>query len=190
MFSSCLPFFQCWLRTPKITICRPSINDQHEIAEVAKQAYEETYPDLYDSRRDELLFAEFKKKNCHFFIAKSAGKMIGFAKMLLIKTEGDSMAILDKLYVLEAHHGLGYGSALMKHCLEAAAEHHVSIMALQVWDKNEVAIRFYEKFHFTKASTLPVFNMDGELVADQYSISMRCDDIALNLQRRAAPSLQ
>lgn len=190
MFSSCLPLFQCCQRVPKISISRASIIDQDEIIAVAKQAFEETYPNSYDPRRNELLFADFKKKNCHFFIAKSNGKIIGFAKMLIIKTEGDNMAILDKLYILEEHHGLGYGSALMKHCLNAAAEHHATTMDLMVWDLNETAIRFYEKFHFTKGRRQQVYDLDGDPLLGQYGLAMHCDDISLNFQKRAAPSLQ
>lgn len=55
---------------------------------------------------------------------------------------------IERIYVLEAYQGHKIGQALFSTVLERAEFHQVDFVWLGVWEKNEKAIRFYEKNGF------------------------------------------
>lgn len=55
---------------------------------------------------------------------------------------------LVRFYVSPEIIGLGYGSELMRHCLDEALNMGHSTVWLATWQENERAIRFYEKWGF------------------------------------------
>lgn len=73
---------------------------------------------------------------------------------------------LDRLYVRKEYMGLGGGKALMEHCLRFAADNGFRNMWLGVWQGNERAIRFYERYGFEKYGTKK-FKL-GRIFTDDY----------------------
>ncbi|WP_286677870.1 N-acetyltransferase [Candidatus Aquicultor secundus] len=55
---------------------------------------------------------------------------------------------LERLYLLHDSIGRGLGSALMSECIEESRRSARKSMWLQVWERNERAIGFYEKWGF------------------------------------------
>ncbi len=89
-----------------------------------------------------------------FLLAYQAGRPVGYAKLSDSKqpdcVRGPKPLELVRLYVEQDLTGKGYGSALMKACLDEAQRAGHRTIWLGVWVKNELAIRFYEDWGFTK----------------------------------------
>lgn len=87
-----------------------------------------------------------------FFIQYDDGKAIGYAKLSTHKNSTREKGItpieLVRIYVDQPAIGKGYGSALMQACLEEAKRTGYDTIWLGVWEKNDQAIRFYERWGF------------------------------------------
>ncbi len=100
------------------------------------------------------LMAEVGAPGQYFWLAFDGTKPAGYAKM----REGDrypefgnrTSAEIARLYAVRDYIGRGVGSALMKHCLDQAKKMGKELIWLGVWEKNEPAIRFYERQGFRK----------------------------------------
>lgn len=57
---------------------------------------------------------------------------------------------IEKLYVDRPHHRRGVGSMLMRHCLDFARASGRWTVYLSVWEHNQRAIAFYEKWGFVR----------------------------------------
>ena len=76
---------------------------------------------------------------------------VGYAKVrpLKLPVETDRPAILlDQLYILKEHHGVGIAHALMDWVLEEAARRGAEEMYLTVFVDNHRARRFYDRYGF------------------------------------------
>ena len=61
---------------------------------------------------------------------------------------GEPAIELERIYAQKQLIGKGVGSALMNACLDHAARHSFESVWLGVWERNERAISFYERFGF------------------------------------------
>lgn len=100
----------------------------------------------------EKLSAELQNPGSRFFLATSAGEVIGYLKVNTgnAQTElqdGASLEI-ERIYVSAAFHGKNAGQLLYEKALSVAQELGKSYIWLGVWEKNPRAIRFYEKNGF------------------------------------------
>ena len=95
---------------------------------------------------------ELAETDSIFFIAETAGEMIGYAKLKEFSTEEcvtDKNSIeLQRLYVLKDFHGQGLAEKLMNECFDFARRKHFQTMWLGVWEYNYRAQKFYEKLNF------------------------------------------
>jgi len=86
-----------------------------------------------------------------FSIGEVDGVPVGYAKVgpLKLPVETDRPAILlDQLYILKEHHGVGIAHALMDWVLEEAARRGAEEMYLTVYVDNHRARRFYDRYGF------------------------------------------
>lgn len=60
---------------------------------------------------------------------------------------------ISRLYLRQAAIGCGYGSALMRACLERAIAGNFDTLWLGVWEDNLRAVRFYERWGFRMVGT-------------------------------------
>ena len=101
--------------------------------------------------------AELLNEDSAFYFAYADGKLAGYLKLNAAgaQTElNDSDALeLERIYAAPEFHGKGVGQALMDKALTIAREQGKSYVWLGVWEKNEKAIRFYNKNGFYKIST-------------------------------------
>lgn len=65
----------------------------------------------------------------------------------------DEALEIQRIYVLEKFKNMKIGQMLVRKTLELAAKKNLSYIWLGVWEKNEKAIRFYEKLGFEKFDT-------------------------------------
>ncbi|MFW2544375.1 N-acetyltransferase family protein [Primorskyibacter sp. 2E107] len=128
--------------------------DARAIARVHVQAWQETYRGLLP---DALIDAQSYEKRLVFwqglsehpdakqvFVAAPGAEIVGFASVDLTPTRDARIAQVDSLYVLQAHHGNGYGRALLRACFETIEAQGIHRAWVEVLDSNAPARRFYE----------------------------------------------
>ncbi len=98
---------------------------------------------------------EFDTPNNIFLVACSGASdnPVGYAKLRLSSRNSsvasESCMELERLYADSAVIGRGIGAALMRECIERATSLDCEVIWLGVWEKNDRAIRFYERHGFT-----------------------------------------
>jgi GNAT superfamily N-acetyltransferase len=111
----------------------------------------------------EILSAELAQPGSLFLILEIDGAPAGYARLLdhsseACLTESDQWNHLHpmelvRIYLLQAWTGHRLGDALMKACLERAQMQGAEVLWLGVWERNERAIAFYNRWGFEKVGT-------------------------------------
>lgn len=84
-------------------------------------------------------------------IAEADGNPAGYIKLGPLKLPVDTnraAILLDQLYVLKEHHGVGIADALMDWAIEEARQRGAEEMYLTVYVDNHRARRFYDRYGF------------------------------------------
>jgi len=151
-----------------LTVRAATVNDVPAIAEISRSTFYDTYHSSNTARNMQLfLDAHFSEREIgdelvqpgiFYLLIFSGTRLEGYAKLqegiLPVSTGGDAIEI-SRLYCRTSSIGKGTGSVLMDHCVAAVREKEISIMWLNVWDRNNRAIRFYEKKGFIKMGDTP-----------------------------------
>ena len=104
-----------------------------------------------------------------FLLALEEDEAIGYAMLRASRSPdavtGPSPVELVRIYVEQEVIGKGYGSALMEACLRTAEGNGYRTIWLGVWERNERAIGFYERWEFTKVG-VKVFILGSDIQWD------------------------
>lgn len=92
----------------------------------------------------------------HFFMMREE-EVVGYMKLNLAPAQADvqdphSLEI-QRIYLKKEYWGHGLGDVMMNRALHIAKEQGLSYVWLGVWDKNDRAIRFYQKKGFVPFSS-------------------------------------
>lgn len=102
------------------------------------------------------LMKEVEEEDGLFLLAYAGNEPCGYARMRLNNREHimetENAIEIARIYALSSAIGKGVGSALMQYCIDMAKELNKSIIWLGVWEKNEQAIAFYNRWGFEKFS--------------------------------------
>ena len=164
--SGCLLFFGSEsLACGMEIIVRPARPaDAEMIAILSRQTFYDTFAE-FNTKEDmdkfmkesfsmEMLIKEVPAPEHVFLVAQSGDQLEGYAKLSYSKNPpelGDAAAIeIGRLYAAQHTIGKGVGRALMQACLTVAAENKKQLIWLGVWEHNQRAISFYQKFGFEK----------------------------------------
>ena len=171
-------------------LIRPAISsDVNVIADLSARTFVSAYQAMLPQEALlEFVNSAFSKKNiteelavpCNrFLLAYEGERPVGFA---LLREAGPPVGLtgskpveLARIYLEEDVTGKGYGSRLMETCLDLAAQAGHDILWLGVWERNERAIRFYEKKGFEQVGTLP-FVFGDDLHTDLVMARTPCRD--------------
>ncbi len=108
-------------------------------------------------------------------VAEGEAAPLGYAKLRTGQTDpavtGPRPIEIQRIYAEQTAIGRGVGAALMRTCLERAAEDGYETVWLGVWEHNPRAIRFYERWGFRPVGT-HVFRLGEE---DQTDVVMARD---------------
>jgi GNAT superfamily N-acetyltransferase len=88
-----------------------------------------------------------------YLIAEVGASPAGYAKLRRASHEAvdaDSAVELSRIYVGQEWLSRGVGAALMQRAIDEARGWGAAVLWLGVWERNERAITFYEKWGFTK----------------------------------------
>ena len=112
----------------------------------------------------EQILEELENQNSAFYLIYQDGSPAGCLKVneAAAQTEiGDPHSLeIERIYVAKEFQGTGIGGRLMDEAVRLASEQKKEYIWLGVWEKNERAIRFYERkgFYRTGSHTFTVGN--------------------------------
>jgi ribosomal protein S18 acetylase RimI-like enzyme len=136
--------------------------DAQMLAGLGEKTFRETFatvntPDDMDaylraSFSPDIQFRELSEPDVIFLIAESQGNPIGYAQLVMNSKDesikGDRPLELRRIYALQEYLGKGVGKELMNATIEEARQRGCDCVWLGVWEKNQRAIDFYQKWGF------------------------------------------
>ncbi len=158
-------------------LVKASINEILELQQICRTAYVQVFANHWTDNGLELyLEQEFGSKrlklelvddNFEYFFLNENGTNIGFLKINQKSSnefsELDNCA-LEKIYILPAYSGKGYGKMAMSEIIEKVIEQGKKLIFLCVIDSNVNAIAFYQKlgfeFHSKTRLEVPYFKKE------------------------------
>jgi len=145
------------------------------ISEIGKKAFyaafashntaEDMQMYLADAYQPAKQLAELADANNRYLLLEKDKTPIGFAKIVVSGLSDNDVEIyekelldkklmlISKIYLLPEFVGSGTGNFLMNECFLIAQDEGFEGVWLCVWQKNERAIKFYEKYEFEKIGT-------------------------------------
>jgi ribosomal protein S18 acetylase RimI-like enzyme len=150
-----------------ITIRRATLADAELLSSLGARTFFETFADsnteadmqqyLADSFNPAKQTAELKQPFTTFLLAEDGTDAAGYA-MLQIGPPPNGVTLdrpieLVRLYVLREWHSKGVGAMLMQACIDEARKQDCGTVWLGVWEQNERARAFYQKWRFEEFGT-------------------------------------
>ncbi|HEX8349456.1 MAG TPA: GNAT family N-acetyltransferase [Hymenobacter sp.] len=149
----------------RITVAKRTAAVAAQLADFGRQTFFETFaadnkPEdmaayLEESFGQEKQWAELQDPAVVFLLAQMQQELVGSAKLhfgselgLSPGKSADSQLEISRLYVRQDWIGTGLGAALMRRIIEEARAKGCRSIVLGVWERNERAIRFYQRFGF------------------------------------------
>lgn len=152
--------------------------DVKELEQISRQTYIDAFswgnsPEnmrayLESSLSEKKLLEELKESNSEFYFAEINQKVIGYLKINFgdAQTEFHDHALeLERIYVIKEFQGKNNGQKLLDKVLGIAKKNQLDYLWLGVWEKNEKAIRFYERNGFSVTGSHP-FRMGDKIQTD------------------------
>ena len=148
----------------------PSVKPAQEadlpaLAALESRTFRETFGSVYAPEDLEAFLSEkkslsaitaaFKRPGSMYFILRHESADAGFIQLNLHRQPDNGTLLpepvmeLEKIYVLPAYLGKGYGNILMDHAIAIAKENFVRTLWLGVWEHNHRARTFYQKQGFS-----------------------------------------
>ncbi|WP_181304623.1 GNAT family N-acetyltransferase [Rufibacter sp. XAAS-G3-1] len=167
--------------TDTFTFRRGTPADAALLADLGWRTFDETFA-AYNTPEDMAAFkptmytpalqaAELADRHTEFLIVEAAGEAVAYVKWNTspapAEITGQKPFQISRLYLLQACTGRGLGDTLMKMSLERAKQNGHDVVWLTVWESNERAIRFYQKYGFREAGEL-TFVLGEDVQRDLY----------------------
>ena len=100
---------------------------------------------------------ELQDANNTFYLVYQKGILCAYAKVIAVdhpmELPNYTTLRISRIYVLDAFIGQGIGKLLMQTCLAKAVSLNKTHVWLGVWEKNQHAIEFYQRFGFEQFGT-------------------------------------
>ena len=166
----------------RITLAKATPAVAAQLAELSRQTFHDTF--AADNRPEDMAayeakafgpdiqLAELQDRENTFLLAYLNAELVGYAKLRdnsgLGLAEGQDPAgrlEVERLYVRQDWLGTGLGAALMRGALALAEQLACSAVVLGVWEKNERALVFYQRFGFRQIGQHP-FRLGQDVQTD------------------------
>jgi len=148
----------------RIAVAKANVATATLLAELGRQTFTETFAAsntpadlaafLAETYSPELQLKQLQDPNVTFLLAEMQGQAVGYAQVV----QGSRLGLPDgkeanqlelkQLYVLDDWTGTGLGGALMRRVMELAQAGGCTAVVLGVWEHNERAKAFYQRFGF------------------------------------------
>jgi ribosomal protein S18 acetylase RimI-like enzyme len=156
----------------RISIAKANLATATRLAAIGSQTFSETFaadntPEdmaafLAQTYGPEIQLAELQQSRYTFLLAEMQGELVGFAKLwrdsplgLAAGEPATGRLEVKQLYVVEDWIGTGLGATLMRRILDLAQAENCTAIVLGVWERNERAKAFYQRFGFREVGELP-----------------------------------
>jgi ribosomal protein S18 acetylase RimI-like enzyme len=167
----------------KIEIKKVNVADLLELQVISRQTFIETFADqntmediqkyIETNLSEDKLKSELYDTNSEFYFTISDNKVLGYLKINFGQAQTElknkSTLEIERIYVLKAFHGKNIGQILFDKAINIAKQKKLVTIWLGVWEKNEKAIKFYEK-NGLKAFDKHIFKLGDD---EQTDIMMR-----------------
>ena len=119
------------------------------IANLHKNGRPDMFPDLISKYTPQEVYERLSKDENGVFVAEQDGRVVGYVFCDIIK-EGNGLTLyIDDLCVDPKVRSRGIGRMLIDRAKEYAKEKNCGFLMLNVWEFNENAVAFYEKYGFS-----------------------------------------
>jgi len=139
-------------------------NDSSLLADLGRKTFYDSFIDgnteedialyLTEHYSSEIQSSEIADTNTIFLIAEINEIAVGYTKLKAQSSNEGVTATnpieLQRIYSIKEYIGKGVGAELMKASISEAKEKGFNSIWLGVWEKNERAIKFYERWGFKK----------------------------------------
>ncbi len=144
------------------TIVKCEVESLDLLREIGLRSFNEAFEalnnpadfELYVSKAfdPEKLLGELNDPASAFFFAKNGEEVVGYLKVKFPAAQsdpqGENCLEIERIYTFKSFFGQGVGEFLLKAALDVAQANNHEFVWLGVWEKNERAIRFYQKHGF------------------------------------------
>ncbi len=150
----------------EITTRRATLDDAEPLSKLAAQTFYDTFTgtcteaDMQDFLQQYYNLEQVKKELANekdfYFLAEAEGHLLGYLRFMEDYSNFPFMKKwkaleLKRIYVDKNFHGRGVAQVLMELVFNYASEHKYEVVWLGVWEHNEKAKRFYEKYGFVNS---------------------------------------
>ncbi|WP_413512322.1 GNAT family N-acetyltransferase [Myroides odoratus] len=162
-----------------IAIERITSKEVHLLQEISIKTFIETFA-VYNKKEDmdkyitenlsiETLIQELDQEESMFYFVNLGQITIGYLKLNTGTAQTEHLLLnsleIERIYVHQAYHGKKIGQILLEQALQVAQNLKVTSVWLGVWERNQRAIRFYEKNGF-KVFDQHQFQLGDDLQTD------------------------
>ncbi len=109
----------------------------------------------------ETLLEQLRNHDSFFYFVYLKNIVIGYVKMNQHEAQTDIKSDdgmeLERIYILDEFQSKGYGKWILDKLIHLGLQAYKSFLWLGVWEKNEKAIRFYQRHGFAKFGTHPYY---------------------------------
>lgn len=155
----------------RISIAKANLATATRLAALGRQTFSETFaasntPENMAAYLDEaygpdIQLAQLQDPRCTCLLAEMQGQTVGYALLQEESTLGlpdgappTRQLEIKQLYIVEDWIGTGLGKALMRRALDIAQAAQVTAVVLGVWEHNERAQAFYQRFGFREVGAV------------------------------------
>lgn len=149
----------------RISVAKRTPAAAAQLAELGRRLFYEAYAAQNTSENmaayadttfgPEQQMAELEDPHTVFLEARMLQELVGYAKLQLHSDLGldpekvpEDRLEIERLYVAEDWIGTGLGAALMRRTIEEARQQQCRAVVLGVWEHNDRAREFYQRFGF------------------------------------------
>jgi ribosomal protein S18 acetylase RimI-like enzyme len=149
----------------RISVAKANLATATRLADLGRQTFTETFaasntPEnmaayLAATYGPEQQLTQLQDPQCTYLLAEMQGQAVGYLQLWQDSTLGlapDAAATrqleIKQLYIIDDWIGTGLGKALMRRALDIAQAENCTAVVLGVWEHNERAKAFYQRFGF------------------------------------------
>ena len=153
----------------RISLAKANAATAAQLADLGRKTFSDTFAAttppadlaayLAETFGPEQQLLELQSRDITFLLAHMQGQLVGYAKLrdnsALGLSEGQNPTgrlEIERLYVRDDWQCTGLGAALMRGILALAEQLHCAAVVLGVWEKNDRARAFYQRFGFREIS--------------------------------------
>lgn len=149
----------------RISLAKANAATAAQLADLGRQTFQDTFAAttaaanmaayLAENFSSTLQLAELQDRDTTFLLAHMQAELVGYAKLrdhsalgLPDGQDATGRLEIERLYVRDDWQGTGLGAALMRGILALAEQLHCPAVVLGVWERNDRARAFYQRFGF------------------------------------------